>query len=156
MICAFYHGTRPGLAGIYNRGVRIVTKGKYSHCEAVFSDGCSASASFADGGVRFKVIDYDPSHWDFIEVPDYFESRIRGWFEQRVGARYDISGNIHFLLPLVGDSKERYCCSEALAAAIGFVDPWRYHPSGLFSALQTYKAMLKWDLEALSVRVDNK
>lgn len=138
MKLAFYKGTRPGIAGIYNRGVRAVTKGKYSHCEAIFSYGWSASASFADGGVRFKLIDYDPEHWDFLDIPDCFESHILKWFHDHEGDKYDVSGNIHFLLPLVGDSNNRYCCSEALAAAIGFIDPWRYHPSALYSALQSF------------------
>ena len=68
MQVAFYKGTRSGIAGIYSRGVRFITKGKYSHCELIFSDGMSASASFMDGGVRFKRIEYDPAHWDIIDV----------------------------------------------------------------------------------------
>jgi len=30
-----------------------------------------------DGGVRFKRIDYDPDHWDFIELPDHLEPAAR-------------------------------------------------------------------------------
>src|SRR3546814_7608950 len=41
-------------SGIYSRVTRLVDGGPYSHCELVFSDGLSASASFIDGGVRFK------------------------------------------------------------------------------------------------------
>ncbi len=143
MRIAFYKGTRPRLAGIYNRGVRVVTKGKYSHCEAIFSDGMSASASFADGGVRFKSIQYDPAHWDFIEIPDVFEPRIRKWFEDHKGDSYDVLGNVHFLVPLVGDDKSRWCCSEALAAAIGVVDAWRFHPNSLYAILTTFNQFSK-------------
>lgn len=139
MKIAFYRGTRPGVAGIYNRGVRLQTKGPYSHCEAVFSDGWSASASFADGGVRFKRIDYEPAKWNFIEIPDYLEPRIRAWFEEHEGDLYDILGNIHFLLPIVGDSKFRYCCSEALGAAIGIPDAWRFHPNSLYAILKFFE-----------------
>lgn len=139
MIVAFYKGTRPGLAGIYNRGVRIVTKGVYSHAELIFSDGISASASFADGGVRFKQIDYDPSKWDFVEIPDRLEPRIRAWFEDHEGDLYDILGNVHFLVPLVGDSKSRWCCSEALGAAIGIPDAWRFHPNSLYAILKFFE-----------------
>lgn len=138
MRLAFYRGTRPGVAGVYNRGVRVVTKGKYSHCEAIFSDGMSASASFADGGVRFKLIIYDPAHWDFIEIPDVLEPRIRKWFEDHDGDLYDLLGNVHFLVPFVGDSKFRWCCSEALGAAIGLADAWRFHPNSLYAILSTF------------------
>ena len=53
MRTAFYKGTRPGWQGIYSRAVRVIDRGPYSHCELVFSDGLSASASYIDGGVRF-------------------------------------------------------------------------------------------------------
>lgn len=139
MKIAFYRGTRPGLPGIYNRGVRVVTKGRYSHCEAVFGDGLSASASFADGGVRFKRIDYDPEKWDFVEIADWLETRIRKWFEEHEGDLYDILGNVHFLVPLVGDSKFRWCCSEALGAAIGIPDAWRFHPNSLYAILKFFE-----------------
>lgn len=150
MRLAFYKSTRPGLAGIYNRGVRIVTKGHYSHCEAIFSDGMSASSSYADGGVRFKAIDYDPEHWDFITIPDYFEPIMRRWFEDNEGMGYDLSGNLHFLVPFIGDAKHKVCCSEALAAAMGFVDPWRYHPSSFFAILTSFSRFNNWDGVALN------
>ena len=54
MKAAFYKGTRPGLQGIYSRAVRAIDRGPYSHCELVFSDGLSASASYIDGGVRLS------------------------------------------------------------------------------------------------------
>ena len=52
---AFYQGTRPGLPGLYNRLVRWLDRGEFSHCELVFGDGMSASASFMDHGVRLHV-----------------------------------------------------------------------------------------------------
>lgn len=131
MIVAFYKGTRPGLAGIYNRGVRVMTKSNYSHCEAIFSDGWSASASFMDHGVRFKKIDYDPAKWDFIRLPDWMEKSAREWFEAHKGQGYDVLGNVHFAMPIIGDDKNKWCCSEALGAAFGVHEAWRFHPGAL-------------------------
>lgn len=128
---AFYKGTRPGAAGIYSRGVRFWTKGPYSHCEAVFSDGMSASASFEDGGVRFKAISYEPARWDFIQLPAILEAPARTWFEGHDGEGYDLMGNLHFVLGPVPDSRNRKFCSEALAAALGIADPWRFDPNDL-------------------------
>lgn len=141
LIAAFYKGTRPGYAGIYSRGVRIATKGKYSHCELIFSDGMSASSSFIDKGVRFKSIVYDLNNWDFITVPDALEKSARQWFLEHNGESYDIWGNVHFLTPIIGDEKEKWSCAEATAASLGMVDPWRYSPNSLYVALQTF---IKW------------
>lgn len=138
MIVAFYKGTRPGLAGIYNRGVRIVTKGVYSHAELIFSDGISASASFADGGVRFKAINYDPLRWDFDVVPPVLEGAARYWFEEHQGQGYDLKGNLHFLAPLIGDAKNKWSCAESVAEALGFSESWRYCPNSLAAAIRTF------------------
>lgn len=141
MKAAFYKGTRPGLAGIYNRLVRWWTKSPYSHVELVFYDGerltgwLAASASNMDGGVRTKVIDFDPARWDFIELPEVLEDRAWQWFCEHDGAPYDLVGNLQFVLAPIPHSQRRWFCSEAVAAALGIPDPWRYSPGTLASAL---------------------
>lgn len=132
---AFYKGIRPGLAGIYSAGVQFWTKSKYSHCELIFKDGMSASASFTDKGVRFKKIDYNPDHWDIIQIPDHFEAPARAWFEKHAGAKYDLLGNLHFVFSAIGDDNERWFCSEALAAALGIENPWRFDPGILHEVI---------------------
>lgn len=137
MKLAFYKSTKSGLAGLYNRGVRIVTKGHYSHCEIIFSDGMSASASFADKGVRFKQIDYDQLKWDIFDLPSHLETNARKWFVEHEGQKYDLLGNVHFLIPVVGDDKNKWCCSEACAQALGIDGAWRFHPN-LLACLVKY------------------
>jgi hypothetical protein len=132
---AFYKGTRPGVAGMYNRAVRWWTDSPYSHVELIFSDGMAGSASFADGGVRLKAIEFDPSRWDFIDLPDHLEAAARAWFEQHTGAGYDLRGNFQFVLAPFGQSLLRWFCSEAGGAALGFPESWRYDPPTLASAL---------------------
>lgn len=131
---AFYKGTKTGLPGIYNRLVRWIDRGPYSHCELIFSDGLSASASWMDGGVRFKHIEFDPERWDFIDLP-YAENMARLWFAEHDGQGYDLMGNIRFVFGLVPESKKKWFCSEAIAAALGMADPWRYGPNGLAQCL---------------------
>ena len=141
MKAAFYKGTRPGLAGIYNRLVRWWTKSPYSHVELIFYDGekcaggLAASASNIDGGVRTKVIDFDPARWDFIDLPDELAERAWRWFREHDGAPYDLVGNLQFVLAPIPHSQRRWFCSEAVAAALGIPDPWRYSPGTLASAL---------------------
>lgn len=140
MQAAFYKGTRPGLQGIYSRAVRWIDRGPYSHCELVFSDGVSGSASYIDGGVRFKSIDYSkhPEHWDFLALPDELEAYARDWFEFNEGLPYDLLGNVRFVLPWVHDSETGWFCSEAMAAALKLKEPWRFGPNGLAALLPRF------------------
>lgn len=137
MQAAFYNGTRPGFQGIYSRAVRWIDRGPYSHCELVFSDGMSGSASYIDGGVRFKQIDYNPAHWDFLDLPPSLEPYARDWFERNMGAPYDLMGNVRFVLPFLPDSQRGWFCSEAIAAALGWAEPWRFGPNGLSALLRS-------------------
>lgn len=133
MRLALYKGTRPGIPGLYNRLVRWWTRSKFSHAELIFGDGMAASSSFADGGVRFKRIDFDPAHWDFVDVAGD-EAAARQWFTDRVGAGYDLLGNVGFVLGFVRDASDKWSCAESIAAALGYPDPWRYSPAILHSA----------------------
>lgn len=136
MKIAFYKIIKPGFAGIYSIAVRLFTGSPYSHCELIFSDGRSGSASYLDGGVRFKAIEFDDTHWDFIEIPDSFEANALDWFATHKGEGYDLLGNIKFLFGMISQDKKKWFCSEAIAAALGIDDGWRYSPALLFSALK--------------------
>jgi len=136
MQVAFYKSTRPGLAGIYNRLVRWWTKSPYSHVELVLSSGRSWSSSFEDGGVRWKLIDFDPEKWDLVDLPAELEAAAEAWFLEHRGQKYDLRGNLQFIIAAVGHSIKRWFCSEAVAAALGIPDPWRYDPGTLASAIK--------------------
>ena len=138
MRAAFYKSVRPGLQGIYSRGVRLVDRGPYSHCELIFSDGLSASASYIDKGVRLKRIDYDPAHWDILDLPGFDEAAARTWCGSRVGHGYDLLGNLRFSFGGVQDDDGKWFCSEALMAALGFAEPWRFGPNGAAAALRRW------------------
>lgn len=136
MKVAFYTGTRPGIAAIYSIGVRKWTQSKYSHCELIFDDGMAASSSFADGGVRFKKIDFEPEKWEIFDLPDHLEADAKKWFEEHEGQKYDILGNVRFVVGFVRSDDKKWFCSEAIGAALGMKDPWRYSPGDLYVALK--------------------
>lgn len=138
MRAAFYKTTRPGIQGVYSRAVRWVDRGPYSHCELVFSDGMSASASWVDRGVRFKRIDFNPDHWDFVELPDHLEQYARQWFMEHDGIGYDLLGNLRFVSFMIRESNKDWFCSEAIGAALGIPEAWRLGPNGL-------SAVLRWE-----------
>jgi hypothetical protein len=135
---ALYKGTHAGLPGVYNRLVRWWTRSQYSHVELVFSSGRAASASYIDGGVRFKLIEFDPAKWDFVDLPDELEFPAYDWFTRHRGEKYDLVGNLHFVLSAVGHDRKRWFCSEAVGAALGIPEPHRYDPGTLASALTIY------------------
>ena len=136
---ALYKGTRPGWLGLYNRAVRLLDRGPYSHCELVFSDGVSCGASYMDGGVRLKRIGYTTlGNWDFLPVPDPTgerEQQARGWAYGHKGKGYDLWGNVRFLSNLIRDDSDKWFCSEAIMAMLGFKEPYRYGPSGMVAVI---------------------
>jgi hypothetical protein len=133
---AFYKGTRPGIAGLYNRLIRFWEPGDYSHVELIFSDGLSGSSSLIDGGVRLKPIDFDDGKWDFIDLPASFEEKARQWFENHIGCKYDLLGQFHFVLSPVKGQNDKYWCNEAVLYALGAPAPWRYGPNATFDLLR--------------------
>ncbi|MBF0802890.1 MULTISPECIES: hypothetical protein [unclassified Neisseria] len=138
MKVAFYKGTLPGWRGWFSRLVRFADRGPYSHCEVVFSDGLCASASWYDGGVRFKRIDFNPEHWDFVEVCSGLkhETSVRDWFARRRRERYDLRGSLGVVFRPVKGSPRRWFCSEAVACALGFPEPHRISPNLLAALLK--------------------
>jgi hypothetical protein len=135
MKAAFYCGTRKGVNGLYSRGVRYIEKNRFSHCELVFSDGLSASASFIDGGVRFKDITYNTTDWVFVDVSWADEKKARAYFVSHQNAEYDLKGNLHFLFGVFGDSSGKKFCSEAVAEALGLDEAWLLAPNALYHVL---------------------
>lgn len=141
MRAAFYKGIHAGLPGIYNRLVRWWTRSPYSHVELIFfdsgpgDDSQAASASYMDGGVRFKWFTFDPALWDFVDLPDHMAMQALRWFDEHDGEAYDLLGNVHFVLSAVGDEKRKWFCSEAVAAALGMPNPERFDPGTLHAAL---------------------
>ncbi|MBA4009087.1 MAG: hypothetical protein C0486_09955 [Erythrobacter sp.] len=130
MRLAFYKGRRSGFAGLFDTAVRWWTRGPYSHVELVFPDGIAASSSNRDGGVRFKRIDFAADRWDFVEIGGD-EAAAEAWFDAHYGAGYDYLGLFGFVWrPEAGDNR-RWFCSEAIAAALGYRDPWRFCPNTL-------------------------
>jgi len=49
--------------------------------------------------------------------------------------RMNLLRNGRFVLPWVRDSEKGWFCSEAIAAALGWAEPWRFGPNGLAALL---------------------
>lgn len=136
MQVAFYKGrTR-----FFNRLVCWWLRGPYSHCELVLhtdATGISecASASYMDGGVRTKRMALNPAHWDFIDVLAS-EAQARSWLAYYEEDRYDILGLLGFVWRRQPGEQDKWFCSEAVAAMLGYHDAWRFDPMTLFVTLK--------------------
>ncbi len=135
---AFYKGRKR----LFNRLVAWWTRGPYSHCELIAQSGFNGgslcwSSSMMDGGVRQKLIVLDPEHWDLIsiEVTDEQAQFAVNWFVSHNGQRYDTIGLLGFIWRAAVDNPSNWVCSEALSAALGFIEPWRFDPNTLYAAL---------------------
>jgi hypothetical protein len=138
MKVAFYTSTHHSLSGIYNILVRWWTQSPYSHCELVFSNGESASASFLDGGVRFKTIIFDTDKWVFLDLGDdpELERKARNWFEDHEGEKYSVRGNLRFLFGFIKVSAKKKFCSQSVAEALGVPEGDRYYPGILAGTIK--------------------
>ncbi len=154
MKIAFFKGTKCGINGIYNKGVRRIEDGLYSHCELIFSNGLSASSSFMDGGVRFKEIEYDLEKWDIFEIPWADEKRALVYFTQRIGRPYNLRGNIHFVFGFIrGDSHGEFC-SEACAGALGLRNPWQVAPNALANIVMLINERFEMNKNLVNLKAD--
>lgn len=132
---AFYKGRKR----LFNRLCSWWLRGKYSHAELVLGfneagKAICASSSMMDGGVRVKHIDLNTDHWDLVSVPGRHEFAW-SWIRTHMGAGYDYLGLLGFVARALGHSQSRFVCSEAVAAMLGFPDPWRFDPCSLHSAI---------------------
>jgi len=141
---ALYHGHRGGTglkvwAARFTDGLtRILTRGRYSHCEiAIRLAGQNSepqyecySASLRDGGVRMKTMPLPSAKWDLIALPDSVGERLHGLWEETKGQSYDLPGafGVVFGLP---ENRRRWFCSEWVGKALGLAESWRFSPNDL-------------------------
>ena len=128
-----------GRKRLFNKLTAWWLAGSYSHTELVLGydragQAICASSSMMDGGVRVKHMHLDPNHWDVLEVGGN-EGTAWTWLERHLCAGYDYLGLLGFIARALGHSQGRFVCSEAVAAMLGFPDPWRFDPCSLHAAL---------------------
>ena len=82
---------------LFNRLIAWWTRGPYSHCELVVG-GRAFSSSIMDGGIRAKRIDFNPAHWDIVDVPWADADAAVAWFEANISKDYDVLGLLGFII----------------------------------------------------------
>lgn len=133
---AFYKGRHR----LFDRLVQWWTRGPYSHCELVIEQApngmfCCISSSWCDGGVRAKWMFLPPERWDIVDTEGNPDAA-RQWGLDHAGKRYDLLGLFGFVWRARRDNPHRWFCSEAVAAILGFPEPWRFSPNDLSNILK--------------------
>ena len=141
---ALYHGHRGGTgwrvwAARFTDGLtRILTRGRYSHCELAVrlpetADGQEYecySASLRDKGVRRKIMPLPSAKWDLIALPDSVGGRLHGLWKETQGQGYDLPGAFGVVFGL-RENRRRWFCSEWVGKALGLAESWRFSPNDL-------------------------
>ena len=149
---ALYKGRRDGTgwrvwAARFTDGLtRILTRGRYSHCEIAVREHTQASvytcysASIRDGGVRTKIMPLPEAKWDLIPLPstpEAHEQLQRVWTATE-GQGYDLTGALGIAFGL-RHNRRRWFCSEWCAAALGLPAGWRWSPNDLAAIVPALK-----------------
>ena len=141
---ALYHGHRGGtglkvwVAEFTDGLTRILTRGRYSHCEiAIRLAGQDSepqyecySASLRDGGVRRKIMPLPSVKWDLIALPDSVGGRLHSLWKETRGQGYDLPGAFGVVFGL-RENRKRWFCSEWVGKALGLAESWRFSPNDL-------------------------
>ena len=117
---------------------RVLTRGRYSHCELAVrlpetADGPKYecySASLRDKGVRRKTMPLPSAKWDLIALPDSVGERLHGLWQETQGQGYDLPGAFGVVFGL-RENRKRWFCSEWVGKALGLPESWRFSPNDL-------------------------
>lgn len=123
--------------------IRLGTLSHVSHVELIAGPATLGevalcwSASPREGYVRSKVIRLDPAKWRLVEI-DADPEKCAALMSNHWGQGYDVAGAVlsPLRLPwrLVGGNA--WFCSEIVALALGWPDPWRWSPARMWRKLR--------------------
>lgn len=126
-----------GKGDLIHKLIRWWTKGPYSHCEIATSEEVFSSSSKTNGSSIVMITDetvYSLQDWDMVRIKAD-PVAIKNWFTQHFGL-YDYFGVFGFIIRPIPETRGRTFCSESIAGSLGYLDPWRYDPNTLYSALK--------------------
>jgi hypothetical protein len=142
---ASYTGTQKGWQGIFNIGIRKLTKSIYSHTEVCIGNPFDApvkcvSSSGVDKGVRAKTMQLNPDKWDILPMDWVTEKDVEDFLAENEGTGYDFMGCARFVFPFaLRDHPVKFFCTEAVATIAGYKDAWRFSPGDFHVIIEARK-----------------
>lgn len=118
--------------------IRIMTRGKYSHCEIAIMANHTAktsspmyvcySSSFRDGGVRKKRMKLPNDKWDLLPLNGLSGDEIKQYFNATQGKHYDVLGVLGYLIGIHQHPNKFFCSEWCYNAIFGSDEGWRFSP----------------------------
>lgn len=96
------------------------------HCEFALPDGRRFGSR--PGGTRFYTSGFGADREIFLSV-DVPVDTLLPWLQKEDGSPYDYLGVFRFVLPFIRGSKDRWFCSELVAAALRDLTGWQIDPA---------------------------
>lgn len=131
--------------------VQYITRSEFSHCEMFTSDEpplpgethrCITAVG-KDGGVRIKDITFQPSRWEFVEVP-WAPTDTISRARQNIGSGYDFWGLLMTqFLNLRRHAADKWFCSKLCAYALGLSEAHTYAPGDLKRVVTEHNRIFK-------------
>lgn len=111
---------------LQDRLIRCFSRGPYSHCELLFSDGTRFGVSSAyEARYLLDPQGWNPNDWDCIGVRGGDEAKVRAFCDTQVGAEYDWLGvAFAIVLPWGRQTADKWFCSELTIAGLQEGDYW--------------------------------
>lgn len=124
---------------IFDTLTRLLTRGKYSHCEVAIkrNDGLydCYSASVRDGGVRMKTMALDDGKWDVLSV-NVAKEQVLSYFDKTKHMSYDFPGAMGIVLPVREDRDKAFCSEWVYNCLFSDDQGWRFSPNQLSALLK--------------------
>lgn len=139
---AYYLGTKKEntSATLMDRLICAMTKSRYSHVELVYEYnhhtkfGTCWSSSMRDGGVRRSTINFGSGHWEMYRLSEQpNKGRILTWMTQQDDRKYDYFGALGVKFPWFKQSKQRWYCTELIAAALHLPSSAGISPQSMYA-----------------------
>lgn len=96
------------------------------HCEFAMPNG-RRFGSRPGGGTRFYTSGFGADREILLPV-DVTPDALLPWLQKEDGSPYDYLGVLRFALPFLRGSKDRWFCSELVAAALRDLAGWSIDP----------------------------
>ncbi len=119
---------------IFDTLTRVLTRGKYSHCEIAIKrdDGLydCYSASVRDGGVRMKTMALNDGKWDLVSI-ECDKQQIIDYYRKTQNHGYDFFGAVGIVLPIREDREKAFCSEWVYNCLFDSEQGWRFDPNDL-------------------------
>lgn len=122
-----------GEGKLFDKLIRWVTKGRYSHCELLIGDMAYSADAWTNRVRSIPKNSFNPDNWESITVEGDEKTAV-AFLNSQLSKKYDWLGILGFFLPWAVNDSKRWYCSELCAAALA-IDVRPVSPQDLYEIL---------------------